>query len=120
MQQEQLRGDDAKWIAVFMLPTVICYLLFVLWPVLGSMYYSFFDWNGMSTWPTYFVGFRNYLDCLKDRYFWNAFKNTIMFVILQNTIKLPFTLIVAYILNNVIRRGSVLFRTIIFLPNSFL
>lgn len=116
MPQKGLEKIDNGWIAIFMFPTVICYLLFVLWPVLGSMYYSFFDWNGMSTWPTYFVGFRNYLDCLKDRYFWNAFKNTIVFVILQNTIKLPFTLIVAYILNNVIRRGSVLFRTIIFLP----
>ncbi|MCP4402574.1 MAG: sugar ABC transporter permease [bacterium] len=116
MQQNQFEKVDNNWIAVFMFPTVACYLLFALWPVLASIYYSFFKWNGVSEWPQLFVGFKNYAECLHDKYFWNAFKNTVIYVILQNAIKLPFTLLLAYALNNLIKRGSVVFRTIIFLP----
>ncbi len=104
------------WIFLFLLPTMLFFLLFILWPLLASLYYSFFQWNGMGEWPEYWVGLRNYRDLLADSMFWNAFKNTIVFVVLNNVIKLPLTLIIAYILNNPRLKYSNLYRTGLFLP----
>lgn len=104
------------WIALFLAPTMVLFGLFVLWPLISSLYYSFFQWNGMSTWPSYFVGLRNYADVLKDNQFWNAFTNTVVFVFVNNIIKLPLTLVLAYLLNNPRLRFSNLYRTGLFLP----
>ena len=109
------RGNYA-WIALFLAPTLAVFLLFILWPLLASLYYSFFQWNGLGAWPTYWVGLRNYEDLLKDRRFWNAFKNTIVFVVVNNAIKLPLTLVMAYMLNNPRLRFSNAYRTGLFLP----
>lgn len=104
------------WIAVFLLPTMLVFLLFILWPLFASLYYSFFQWNGMGNGPSYFVGLRNYSDLVGDPQFWNAFKNTFVFVIGNNLIKLPLTLIIAYMLNNPRLRFSNLYRSALFLP----
>src|SRR6056297_2640521 len=92
-------GHNHLWIALFMLPTMIVFLLFILWPILASIYYSFFQWNGIGEWPSYYVGLRNYCDLIGDSHFWNAFKNTVVFVVLNNLIKLPLTLLFGIILN---------------------
>jgi multiple sugar transport system permease protein len=62
------------------------------------------------------VGLRNYRDLLGDVHFWNAFKNTVLFVVLNNVVKLPLTLVLAYILNNPRLKATNLYRTGLFLP----
>lgn len=104
------------WIAMFLAPTLVVFLLFILWPLLASLYYSFFQWNGFGAMPTYWVGLRNYQDLFQDRRFWNAFRNTIVFVVANNAIKLPLTLVIAYMLNNPKLRFSNAYRTGLFLP----
>jgi multiple sugar transport system permease protein len=104
------------WIALFLSPALAVFFLFILWPIAASLYYSFFQWNGIGEWPDYFVGLRNYRDLLGDYHFWNAFKNTILFVVLNNLIKLPLTLVIAYILNNPKLRFTNVYRTGLFLP----
>lgn len=104
------------WIAVFLAPTLVVFALFILWPLVASLYYSFFQWNGLGRWPSYFVGLRNYQDLIGDRRFWNAFRNTIVFVVVNNGIKLPLTLVIAYMLNNPRLRFSTFYRTGLFLP----
>jgi multiple sugar transport system permease protein len=83
---------------------------------LASLYYSFFQWNGLGAGPTYWVGLRNYEDLVQDRRFWNAFKNTLVFVVVNNVIKLPLTLVLAYIVNNPKLRFTTAYRTGLFLP----
>ena len=104
------------WIAVFLTPALVIYALFILWPVLASVYYSFFQWNGLGDWPSYWIGLRNYRDLVQDPFFWNAFSNTLIFVVVNNAIKLPLTLVLAYMLNNPKLRFSRLYRTGLFLP----
>lgn len=104
------------WIIIFLFPTLIAYGLFILWPLIASAYYSFFQWNGFGNRPTYFIGLRNYLDALKDPFFWNAFKNTLIFVIGNNIIKLPLTLIMAFLLNIPRFKMSNFYRVVLFLP----
>ena len=109
-------GHLYGWIFLFMLPTMVVFLLFILWPIIASIYYSFFQWNGIGEWPSYFIGLRNYKDLIGDPHFWNSFKNTVIFVVVNNLIKLPLTLIIAYMLNNPRLKYSNLYRTGLFLP----
>ena len=55
-------GQRSMWIALFLLPTMLVFLMFILWPIIASIYYSFFQWNGIGEWPSYYVGLRNYQD----------------------------------------------------------
>lgn len=118
MSRSHNRGDRKQygWIALFLAPTLVIFLLFAAWPIIASIYYSFFQWDGIGLGPSYWVGLRNYADLLHDARFWNAFKNTIVFVVVNNAIKLPFTLLMAYILNNPRMRFSTFYRTVLFLP----
>jgi len=48
---------------LFIAPAMVFYLGFLIYPMLVSLYTSFFDWDGMSA-VTNFVGFKNYTDAL--------------------------------------------------------
>ena len=65
---------------LFLLPSFLGFLIFVIGPVLGSLALSFADWNLLS--PPRFVGFDNYVELLtRDPVFTRAFWNTIYFTI---------------------------------------
>jgi multiple sugar transport system permease protein len=107
---------EFRWSYIFLAPAFVIYLMFVLWPVLGSVYYSFFEWDGFGNWPEYFIGLRNYIEIFQDKYFWNSLSNTFQYVIFQNIFKLPLSLVIAWILNSKKLRGSNFYRAIFFLP----
>ncbi|XHU85473.1 sugar ABC transporter permease [Peribacillus muralis] len=100
---------------LFLLPQTVLYLLFTVWPVIASFYYSFFNWSGVGS-PEDFVGFRNFMEVVKDSFFWNAFQNSFIYTIALVAIVVPASLIVAMILNSPKLKGAVFFRTLFFLP----
>ena len=53
------------WIAFFLAPTVLIFVAIVIIPLFQSFYYSFFEWNGIST--VAFRGLENYKRLLKAR-----------------------------------------------------
>ncbi|WP_084195246.1 carbohydrate ABC transporter permease [Streptosporangium amethystogenes] len=98
-------------------PAVIYFVIFLLYPALAALYYSFTDWNLRSA-PNW-VGPANYFDLLFDdvRYphFWKSIRVTLQYTL----IAVPLTLVTALaqaLLINTIRRGSNLFRLLLFLP----
>ncbi|MET8053149.1 MULTISPECIES: carbohydrate ABC transporter permease [unclassified Streptosporangium] len=98
-------------------PAVIYFVIFLLYPALAALYYSFTDWNLRSA-PNW-VGLANYSDLLFDdvRYphFWKSIRVTLQYTL----IAVPLTLVTALaqaLLINTIRRGSNLFRLLLFLP----
>lgn len=98
-------------------PAIAYFIIFILYPAAAALYYSFTDWN-MRT-EAAWVGLANYRDLFSDRakypYFWQSIKVTIQYTMLA----VPLTLLVALgqaLLLNAIRRGSNLFRLLLFLP----
>ena len=108
--------EDLFWYYLFLLPMLAMVGAFVLWPIIGSVYYSFFQWDGFSAWPEYWIGLRNYSDLIQDKYFWNSLGNTFFYVFFQNLLKLPITLFLAWILVSPRLKGSNVYRTLFFLP----
>ncbi|NYE03435.1 ABC-type sugar transport system permease subunit [Bacillus niacini] len=94
-----LKRKHYMWCYLFLAPQIILYLTFTLWPIIGSYYFAFFNWNGIG-WPTEVVGWENFVEVLKDSYFWNAFKNSFIYTFFLVIIVVPTSLIIALILNS--------------------
>ena len=51
---------------LFCLPGFIAYCVFLIFPILMGIYYSFMDWNGISKGYN-FIGFANYAKLLTEK-----------------------------------------------------
>ena len=71
---------DALGTALLFAPGFVIYLAFMVLPIMLSLYYSFFDWDGIRS-TMNFVGLKNYLRGLNDRHFHNALRITFFFTI---------------------------------------
>ena len=68
------------WAAVFLALPLTVYIVFVIFPLLSSFYFSFTDWNGFD--PNYnFVQFANFEKMFSDSLFRNAIGNTVIWTI---------------------------------------
>jgi len=100
-------------IVVGILPAFILYVVFAIYPILQSFYYSVMEWNGFNEMT--FIGLDNFKKLFSDPLFWNSVKNNIYVVLASVLGQVPIALFIALLLNRKIR-GAKLFRTIGFLP----
>lgn len=104
-----------RWIYIFLLPFFVFYILYTVYPIVTSYWYSLLDWTGFTKNSTY-IGLENYRELLGDELWWNAFKNTFLFMVITVPIRVSLALIVAIILNNPRLPFARFFRTALFLP----
>ena len=98
----------------FVMPALILFLAFVVYPFFSGFPLSFYKWDGMSPQKT-FVGLNNYLRFFQDRNVGNAVKNTLVFTILSMVCSNLIGLSLALLLHRSTRFNSVC-RTVIFVP----
>lgn len=99
----------------FVMPWVIGFLWFQLYPFIMSLYYSFTDYTMMN--EPKFVGFSNYIRLLTvDPEFWKSLKVTAIYALMLVPLKLLISLLVALILNTKLK-GVNFFRTVYYLPS---
>lgn len=101
---------------LFSLPWLIGFLLFSLYPIVMSAYYSFTDFSAIKD-PVW-VGLKNYQDLLKDKLFWQSLQNTILYVMISVPVTILVSLLLAALLK-VVRVGKAFFRSVFFLPSIF-
>lgn len=94
-------------------PFFIGYLLFQLYPTLYALWLSFYNWDSMS--PMKYIGLKNYQSILSSRYFYNALKTSVIFVLTGPVASLV-GLIAAILLNNKLVKGANFFRLSFFVP----
>jgi raffinose/stachyose/melibiose transport system permease protein len=101
----------------FLLPALLFYGVFVLYPMAIAIQLSFFRWNGFSSVEKVFVGLENYRRVLtEDPVFWTATKNSLIWVGLSLLVPTLLGLGFALVLNQNLP-GRVAFRTILYLPS---
>ena len=100
---------------VYILPWIIGFLAFKLYPFISSFSYSFTDLSLMNT--PQFIGFDNYKYAFKnDPLFYKSLEVTFKYVFMTLPLKLGFALLVAVVLNRKVR-GINIFRTVYYLPS---
>ena len=99
---------------VFVLPWLIGFLLFKVYPFASSLYYSFTNYDMFSGISKY--GMMNYNKIFTDEDILRAFKVTFKYAIFDVPLKLAFALFIAYILNFKLK-GVNFFRTAYYIPS---
>lgn len=103
------------WAYAFILPQLVFYVVFTIYPIIMSYVYAFFEWSGIGP-LNQFVRFENFERLLQDDKFWNAFKNSLIFMAAKTALLMPTTLLLALVLNQAFFKGKVFYRTLYFLP----
>jgi len=108
------RLQDTLLTALFLLPALIIFLLFVIYPIFRSIYFSMFDWNGLGP-AVDFVGSQNFKDILADKVFIKATGNILLIIVFSVGAQLPLALALAVLVGRDLP-GRGIFRTIFFMP----
>ncbi len=74
------RGDMGIAL-IFILPALIGFLVFYLYPFIRGFYFSLTRYNLLGT-PT-FIGFDNFTKLFQDQLFWNALVVTVEYVLIN-------------------------------------
>lgn len=99
---------------LFILPFIIGFLLFTLYPFVSSFILGLMNYNGIS--QPKFTGLDNYISIFTDESFRSSFAVTIKYMLILVPLKLIISLIVALILNMEIK-GIGVYRTIFYIPS---
>ena len=99
---------------LFLLPSLIFFVGFVIYPMFMCVFTSFFD-STMNR-ADVFVGLANYVELFHDKVFLGALRNTLIIVIVSVPITCIFSLWVASAIVNMPPWATSLFRVIFYLP----
>ena len=108
------RLQDKLTIVLFLLPAIVLFSIFLVYPIFQSVYYSLFSWKGFGP-VVDFIGLNNFKRILTDWIFIKAVGNGLLIVVLSLTIQLPLSLALALMVGRNLR-GRAFFRTIFFMP----
>ena len=101
---------------LFMLPSLIFFIGFVVIPMIICVYTSFLDSNMNQNTPDVFVGLANYVELWKDPVFIKALKNTFIIVFVSVPVVCIFSLWVASAIYRMKDSVMSFFRIIFYLP----
>ncbi|MCH1625944.1 carbohydrate ABC transporter permease [Fredinandcohnia quinoae] len=116
-KQTKHRKRKGWKVHLFPIPALVIYGLFIVYPLLAALSYSFFDWNGIK--KGVFIGLANYKDLFTlqpfSGMFWNAFEHNILYFIVQMIVQNGIAFLLAFIIYKKIR-GAEFFKIAYFLP----
>lgn len=113
-QKHNLRKDGIQ-AYLMLLPMLVGFALFTIYPMFWLIRWSWFSYDGMTT--AQFIGFDNFIRAFtRDPQYWGSLLNTFYIVAIKLLIEIPFALFLAVVLNSQKRINS-FFRTIFFMPS---
>ncbi len=106
---------NTLWGYLFASPWIVGFLIFGLYPIFASFYYSLCQYDVLRI--PQFVGLRNYRELLfQDHYFYSAVWNTLFYTFIRSPLVIIGSLALALIVSRA-ARGVKFFRTIYFIPS---
>lgn len=92
-------GHEERSAALLLMPLAAVLLAVAVFPIVYSLYVSFFDLVPTRPHRVPFVGFDNYIDVLGDRQFWRAVGRTVFFSVVSVTAVAILGLLIALLLD---------------------
>ena len=100
----------APWL--FLAPGLFLFALYVLWPIVQSIWISFYDWDGLG--QAKWIGLANYTELMGDDDFYTSLKNNVIWLVLY-LLSVPAGLAIALFLNQTVP-GIRLYKSLFFFP----
>ncbi len=110
--RNRLFNAEAITAYIFILPSLIGFFAFIVWPMFRGVQISFTEWNLLR--PAKNVGLENYQDAFADPVFWNALRVTAYYVILNIPLQTILALFMAVVMDRVTKSEVV--RGILIIP----
>lgn len=98
---------------LMLLPNVILFCVFTIYPLLWVMRYMFYDYRGYG--EPIFVGMANFQRVFRDTVFWAAVKNTFVYVFGKLILTIPIAFMLAFLLQKNTKFNAVS-QSIVFTP----
>ncbi len=112
---KKTKGIPGKYVYfAFTIIPVVLYTFFYVVSVINGVKYSFTNWDGMAQ-EYDFVGFKNYIQLLKNPNFWNSMKTTLNYSIRLVVGVILTSLLLAISLNS-LKRFKTFVKSIFFVP----
>jgi len=108
-----MRRSDMMWGYLMIAPLMLGLIIFYVWPVFQTFFYSFTEWGAFGNYK--WSGINNYEKLLTDTNLLKAFRNTLIYIIFTVPVGIFISILVAVLLNQRIR-GLTVYRTLYFLP----
>ena len=104
------------FILVCLLPALILFFTFLIYPTIQVFRMSMFKWGGFSN-NQQFVGFDNFKILWADENFFRTIQNTILLIVVVTLFTVVLAVLFAAILSTEKIRGNNFFRIIFYIPN---
>ncbi|TJY41003.1 sugar ABC transporter permease [Cohnella pontilimi] len=112
MRMTKLRADVQA--LLFLLPFLVVYLLFTIYPMIKGVQMSFYKWTLIK--KIKYVGWQNYENMFKDNDFWASIWHSTIFVLLTTPTMIVLAIALALIANRNSRLQK-LYRSVFFVPS---
>ncbi|MBU5441330.1 carbohydrate ABC transporter permease [Paenibacillus sp. MSJ-34] len=104
------------FIAVCVLPAVIVFGIFSLYPFLRAITMAFYSWSGISA-ESEFIGLDNFRTLAQDPIVWKSLRNNIFLLLVVPVVTMALSLLFAVLLTRKRFRERPFYRTVFFFPN---
>lgn len=101
---------------LLLLPSLIAFGIFLCYPMLQTIYLSFFDWNLIKPTKT-FVGFSNYIELFKNEHSLMILKNTGLYILILLIFNLIMPYLLSLVLEFIIKKRKNFYKAVFFLPS---
>jgi raffinose/stachyose/melibiose transport system permease protein len=107
-------GEPRRVGYLYVLPALLVYAVFLLYPLLHGAYLSLFHWDGLTvgTW----AGFGNYQDTIGDPRLRGAFWHALVLLFFYAVLPCCIAFVLVSVMARTRPRGLTFFRTVLFLP----
>ncbi|MGO1227224.1 MAG: carbohydrate ABC transporter permease, partial [Brachybacterium sp.] len=106
------RKDDTKLALMFIAPATVGLLVFLVWPLLTGIYYSFTEYTTLTS-PVW-VGLENYQKLIADPVFWNSLKVTVWYVLINIGVQTVVALLIGVLMQRLTQ--STILRSLVLTP----
>lgn len=111
----KLKGKSKVQIGLLLLPGLLIFCVFTVYPIIRLFWMSFFKWDFGSFLNQDFIGLSNYRSVITDHYFQTSFVNTIVYTLITVPAQMILGLFTAILINS-INRFKIGFRVAYYLP----
>ncbi|WP_066195724.1 MULTISPECIES: carbohydrate ABC transporter permease [Gracilibacillus] len=112
LNNKDVMNNVAPWL--FLLPSIAILVTFLFIPIIEAFRWSFLDYQLIAETST-FVGLENFREIFTDELFWEAFGNTILYIVIVLPLNIFLPMILAVLVNQKIKAVG-MFRVLYYIP----
>jgi len=111
------RKASPRWTPwLYLSPALLTLVVWIYWPLVDALRLSFYQWNMLPNSPQLFVGWENYQRIFSLPKFWQALRNTGVYIVGLMPLAVLIPLAIAIYTHDLPERSRNIYRAIIFVP----